>query len=176
MRRIARMVLLLGVITVAGCSSTGNGATVNLEVPFIPQAATNHCGVTCLAMTLEYFRIAYAYQDLVKEVYIPALSGSTPELIADTAERYGLKADIRQLPVADIASTLASHRIPILFLPPASGERIGHYILVHGTSASPTTFRTHDGIARNRRRKLVLDAYPAIVLEMNMPSVTGHSL
>ncbi len=169
MRSMARKVLLLGLITAAGCISTSSGERVRLAVPFIPQAATNQCGVSCLAMALDYYGIPYVYQDLVKDVYIPALYGSTPELIADTAEVYGLRADIRRLAVADIAPALARHQIPILFLPPAAGERIGHYILVHGTTASPSTFRTHDGISMNRLRKLTLDAYPAVVLDIDKP-------
>lgn len=154
--------ILLAVIA-TGCVTRPRDKT-RVSVPFLPQAERYHCGVTCLAMALDYFAVPYDLAILNANAYVPALSGTPPELLADVAESAGLKAGIRLLNVANIQTELQSGRLPILFIPPAEGETIGHFILVTEATGAPRRIRAHDGMFPNRRVHLNRDTYLTILL------------
>ncbi len=147
--RLRNPSIILAVLVLGGCLAIRPPATL-LEVPFIPQTDPNHCGVTCLAMAFAHFRVPYHMELLKRDAYIPVLSGSTPELLADIAEAHGLRSDIRTLSAAQLRDTLLENRIPIVFFPPAPPENVGHFVLVTAVTHDLRRLRAHDGGKRNR--------------------------
>jgi len=135
-----------------------------LEVPFRPQNRPNHCGVNCLAMAFDYFSIPYTLDDLTAQAFVPVLDGSTPELLADVAEANGLQATLRELDAHAIKAAVGAGTIPILFIPPAGGAAIGHFILVTGAAGNPRYIHAHDGRHRHRRRRLDNPSYLTLLL------------
>lgn len=135
-----------------------------LDVPFRPQQSPNLCGVNCLAMSFDFFGVPYDFEDLTTKAFVPALDGSTPELLADVAESYGLQAVIKGLDKTAVKAAVESGVLPILFIPPAHGETIGHFILVTGSAGNPGYIRAHDGKHRHRRCLLAHDNYTTLLL------------
>lgn len=146
-----------------GCLAV-NSYEGRLKVAFLPQTETNHCGDTCLTMALTYFSVPFDRETVKSKAYIPAVSGSTPELLADTAESYGLKADIRLLTLDDIKTALFKSQIPILFLPPAAGEMVGHFVLVTAVDSKSRRIRAHDGTHANHALRLTNETYLTLLL------------
>jgi len=156
-----RVVLPVLAVLTTGCITL---ATNPLDVPFHPQSSPNRCGVNCLAMAFDYFRIPYDFAELDAQSFVPALNGSPPELLADVAETYGLRAEIENLDAAGIKSSLESGALPIVFIPPAQGTFIGHFILVTRAGQNPQQIRAHDGKRRNRRLRLRDNTYVTLLL------------
>ncbi len=155
--------ILLPVLTVLlnGCMTRPSNL---LDVPFRPQPSPNLCGVNCLAMAFDYFRIPYDFEELKAQSFVPALKGSPPELLADVAESYGLRAEIEELNTVAIRTIIESGVLPIVFVPPADGETIGHFILVTAAADDPRHVRAHDGKHRNRRLRLSGNTYFTLLL------------
>jgi len=163
-KRCLRGLLALALLA-SGCASL---PMRKRDVPFHPQTRRNHCGVNCLAMAFDYFSIPYTQDTLAAQAFVPALDGSTPELLADVAEEYGLSATIQELQADVIAQALRSEGLPIVFLPPAGDETVGHFILVTGAAGDPHRIRAHDGMHPHRRQRLAANAtYRTILLAPN---------
>lgn len=158
---LTRLVLPVLAIVLNGCMALHRHT---LDVPFHPQPSPNLCGVNCLAMAFDYFEIPYDFEELTAKAFVPALDGSTPELLADVAETYGLHATMRELDRVAIKTVIESGLLPILFIPPAHGETIGHFILVTGISADLRHIRAHDGNRRHRQRRLDHVTYVTLLL------------
>ncbi len=158
---LIRVVLPAFALLLNGCMTLPKHT---LDVPFRPQPSPNLCGVNCLAMALDYFAIPYEFEDLTAKAFVPALDGSTPELLADVAEAYGLHAEIKGLDEVAIKAAIESGLLPILFIPPADGETIGHFILVTASAENPRRIQAHDGKRRHRRRRLDHDTYVTLLL------------
>jgi ABC-type bacteriocin/lantibiotic exporter with double-glycine peptidase domain len=97
------------VFLVAGCTTV---PMTTCDVPFRPQKTANHCGVNCLAMTLDYFDVDYVFHELKRNVFIPALNGTTPELLADAATDYGIDAEIRKMGIPEMLKALKKGKLP----------------------------------------------------------------
>jgi len=135
-------VILVGILF-CGCVSKPRHAKV-IEVPFLPQVQTNHCGVTSLAMALDYYNIAYNLTNLVNEAYIPALNGSSLELLADTASTYGLHASIDSINADSLQQIISQKYIPIIYLTPINNSKIGHFAVITGISSDSKKLRIHE--------------------------------
>lgn len=125
-----------------GCVSTPKNALV-IDVPFQAQEQTDYCGVVSLAMSLDYYNIPYNFTNLVNETYIPALNGSSLELIASTANKYGLDASIDYLTVGSLQQVLESKAVPIIYLYPLNDSKIGHFAVLTGISLDRKKMRIH---------------------------------
>lgn len=140
---------------------------VLMRVPFIPQSNPHHCGVACLEMALQYYGINYDPSELERQTYIPALSGSTPEIIADTAEKYGLSAKLSKRSLREIKHDLLSETLVIVFLPPEEGETLGHFVVATGAHIQQEKLVAHDGLNRNQIIPVKPDdAFTTIVLTL----------
>lgn len=163
--QLSHLVMLTFALLAFGCA---NQPTRQLDVPFHPQTRRNHCGVNCLAMVFDYFSIPYTQDTLTAQAFVPALDGSTPELLADVAEEYGLSASIQELEADAIARAVRAGVLPIVFLPPADNETVGHFILVTGAAGNPYRIRAHDGIHPHQKKRLADNAtYSTILLAPN---------
>jgi hypothetical protein len=101
-------------------------------------------------MVLRHFHIPMEMGKLAEEAFVPALNGSTPELLADVAEKYGLHATIRHASLEEMELELKNGVLPIAYIPPAKERSIGHFILVTGISRNRGQMRAHDGSHRNQ--------------------------
>jgi len=164
---LIRVVLPMLAILLNGCIPLSDHT---LDVPFHPQPSPNLCGVNCLAMAFDYFAVPYAFDDLTSKAFVPALEGSTPELLADVAETYGLHAEIKKLDGVASKAAIESGLLPIVFIPPADGEHIGHFILVTGSGENHRYIQAHDGKRRHCRRQLEHDTYVTLLL-----TITGKA-
>ena len=103
-RGLAAAVLLLGAVApggpAPGCAGASRNAVV-LEVPFREQP-DERCGPAAVAMVLAYHGIAFDYDELDREIHIPALGGSIPELLAAAGRRSGAVADVRSCDTAEV--------------------------------------------------------------------------
>lgn len=126
-----------------GCVSPARNATL-LDVPFIPQEQKNHCGVVSLAMALTYYGVPYSMDSLVAEAFVPYLGGSSLQLLAATATRYGLSVTREDADATSLGNMLARGDLPILYLAPISNtEQTGHFALVTGISDNSRRVRIH---------------------------------
>lgn len=144
-----RLPLAVALVATAGCHTVPRHEP-RINVPFLPQTQQSHCGVTCLAMAFRHFQIPYDIDMLTTDAWVPALAGSTPDLLADVADAYGLHADLRCLSIMEISETLNGGGLAIAFLPPPPPSGIGHFILITGVSLSSRRIRAHDGKHRHR--------------------------
>ncbi len=160
---LIRVVLPSFAILLSSCMTL---STSQLDVPFHPQPGPSLCGMNCLAMAFEFFGIPYDIGELESQAFVPALNGSPPELLADVAETYGLQAGIENLPPAAIKTAIESGWLPIVFIPPANGETIGHFILITGAAENPRHIRAHDGQRRHRRLRLSDNPYVSLLLKI----------
>jgi ABC-type bacteriocin/lantibiotic exporter with double-glycine peptidase domain len=164
-------VILVGILS-CGCVSKPRHAKV-IQVPFLPQVQTNHCGVTSLAMALDYYNIAYNLTNLVNEAYIPALNGSSLELLADTANTYGLHASIDSINVDDLQYIISQKYIPIIYLTPINNSTIGHFAVITGISSDSKKLRIHEADrpnhwvrSSNLNKRTVVGHFPSLILSI----------
>jgi len=142
---IMKVKILLVLLTVIsyGCISPPRHATV-INVPFRPQEQTNHCGVVSLAMALDYYNITYNITNLIEEAFIPALNGSSLELLADTANKYGINTEIHSILANNLQQIIVAKHIPIIYLSPLKNSDIGHFAIITGISSNGRKLRIHE--------------------------------
>ena len=169
---------IAGLIVFASSLAVGCGTlspyTTRVHVPFIPQAEQNFCGVTCLSMVFRHFHIPIELGKLAEEAFVPALNGSTPELLADVAEKYGLHATIRDVSLIEMERELNNGVLPIAFIPPAKERAIGHFILVTGISRNRGQMRAHDGSHRDQWMNAAGKTYLSILVSAELDPGSGN--
>ena len=132
-----------------GCAMPPRNA-VTIEVPFISQEQTNHCGVAALAMALEFHRVPYDRAELAAAAYLPALRGSPLQLLAAAATDLGLQTALVNATVADLSHALERDCVPIIYLGPRDDGSVGHFVVVTGVSRDGRTLRIHDPLRGTR--------------------------
>ncbi len=94
---------------------TGIPASIELtDTPFFPQQQYQ-CGPAALATVLSAHSVVVTPEELVGEVYVPALQGSLPEEMTATARRYRMLA----YPLSDSLTSLlteVAHGNPVLVM------------------------------------------------------------
>lgn len=135
-----------------------------LDIPFISQPEKYECGSSCLMMALQYFGKPAEYDPIRQQTHIPAISGTTAEVIAHSAETFGLHATLSQLTPPQIKNTFDSNHLIILLIPPAPDEKIGHFVLLTGTKPDNNIVYAHSGTKRNQIIYLNDQHYSAIIL------------
>jgi len=81
-------------------------ATELTATPFFPQQRYQ-CGPAALATVLAAHGLTVTPEELVDDVYVPALQGSLPDELAATARRYGMLAYPLQASLADVLREVA---------------------------------------------------------------------
>ena len=137
----------LASILVAGCLSPG--PTVLIDVPFQEQLP-DRCGAASVGMVAQYLGVDLDMEVLDREVYIPALAGTVPELMAEGARKQGLWARVEKGSEADLQQWLEEGTPPILLLAPAGDNSKGHLVVVTGVNLQTGALRVHSGRDRNR--------------------------
>jgi len=117
---------------------------VSVDVPFTAQAPEN-CGVTALDMILRYKGISADFNTLKQKVFVPALHGTTPELIAVAAQGFGLRAEKTRGDLPSLRTLLAEGTAPIIFFGPARSQTNGHFVVVTGIKSDLGRVRIHSG-------------------------------
>ena len=123
----------LGILMLMGCHT--EPIHLQQDSPFVPQNP-QECGVACLQMIFDQNQVIYDPKTLKKEVFVPALGGTTPGLIAQTARKYGGTCRFETGNSYDLANWLDEGMTPIVFWGPESG-RVGHFLLVTGNEQFP---------------------------------------
>jgi ABC-type bacteriocin/lantibiotic exporter with double-glycine peptidase domain len=124
-----------------------------LAVPFHRQAP-HECGVAALRMVLDFYGMAYDPAAVRAHVFLPAVKGTLPAVVADEALRLGLDASIQSLSQADLVQQVAQGRPVIILLapPPGSSEpQTGHLAVVAGVSPDERSIFLHGNRRPNRR-------------------------
>ena len=145
-----RILLILSLLVFqAGCS-TGNGKRGLLDVPFRIQEG-NHCGTDALEMVLRYYGVAVDRNTMAEQVFIPALQGTVPDLLACAATEAGFCGRVVRGDVPQLKKWLGMGIPPIVLLGPDNAGDKGHFVVVTGIDGERIV--AHSGAGRNRRYK-----------------------
>ena len=148
MLRCARHLVVLMLCMLHGCKTTSLPAVL-LEVPFYRQEE-GRCGVAALAMALSYRGRAVSLTEIETAVYIPALDGTIPELLAEEAQRHGFAARISSGSIPGLRRWLAAGTVPIIYLRRVAGDTRGHFAVVTGIGPGDREIRVHSGTSSNQ--------------------------
>lgn len=85
----------------------------------------------------------------LRDLYLPALKGTIPDLVAEAAVDHGLTARVTRGSLAQLCRWL-DRGIPVIVLlaSPSSAEQ-GHFAVVTGVNRPQTRIRLHTGRRRN---------------------------
>jgi len=125
---------------------------IALAVPFCAQEA-DHCGDAALEMVFRYYGVAVDRNEIAKEVFVPALRGTIPDLLANAATEAGFSASVVRGDLRQLKKWLCDGIPPIIFLGPAVGSDKGHFVVVTGIDGNGGIISAHTGSRRNRRYK-----------------------
>ena len=139
--------LVVTAVLLAGCTTPG--PVVLVDVPFMEQAP-NRCGAASLEMVMRYLGTEADGAALDREIYIPALAGTVPELVAEGARKQGLSASVEQGTEADLQQLLKNGTPPILMLASTADDSKGHFVVVTGMNLQTGALRIHSGKNRNQ--------------------------
>lgn len=84
-------------------------------LPFFPQERYDTCALACLRTLLAHYGTPRTEDELVRAAKMEE-GGVDIEELARLAERYGLRAEIRQLPPDALADLLARDRFAVIYL------------------------------------------------------------
>jgi len=139
---VCRTFVSLSLCLALGCFSPSRNVVL-VDVPFIPQTASNHCGVVALAMALDYYSLPYDIHELTNEAFIPFLGGSTMLLLADVAAEHGLSVSRQESNLPALHTTISEKQLPLIYLAPEENSGPGHFALVTGVSDNLRHVRIH---------------------------------
>lgn len=139
LRMTLRTLAQTGVVFLCAACNTPYAAT-KLMVPVHFQEE-HQCGPAALAMVLNFYGHDVQPQTLTPTVYLPALQGTTPQLLAEVARHYGFEAAIEAGDKEHLEQWLLEGIPPIVFL--GNRDTYGHFVVVTGLSAR--RIRMHNG-------------------------------
>ena len=123
---------------------TADNSTL-LDVPFLPQPE-GHCGDVALAMIMQYYGLPPDLDSLRQDIHVPALQGTLPELIVQSANWHGLNAEVRlDRTFGDIDRELQRRQPVIGFFGPTQPGGIGHFFVINGIAHSEEKICVHSG-------------------------------
>lgn len=88
---------------------------MNSKPPFIAQERDDTCAVACLRMLLAYEGKEVSEGALLNQVSLEE-GGVDPDRLVDLARAHGLKAEVRQLDLKEIASLVQRQQFPIVLI------------------------------------------------------------
>jgi ABC-type bacteriocin/lantibiotic exporter with double-glycine peptidase domain len=138
---------LVGAFLVS-CAAPERGAHL-LDVPFLEQPP-DRCGPVAVAMVARYYGRSPDMDALDRDIYIPALAGSIPALLAEGARRQGLAAEVRRCSEPEIHALIAEGFPLIVMLAPAGKDPRGHFVVATGSNAKTGSLRVHSGARQDR--------------------------
>jgi len=118
------------------------------KVPFFKQE-DGHCGDSALMMILRYHGQEIDESVVRKMVYLPALKGTIPEIIADTARKLGYESEVIQLDMAGLKQLVARIGPTIVYFGPDSPPGNGHFLVVNDISSFQQRICVHTGEQAN---------------------------
>lgn len=131
-------------LVIVNSCSTINSSRVLVRVPFCPQEEYM-CGVSSLEMILMFHDKEINRDEIITDVHIPALHGTTPFLIAEYARKKELNALVLTGDLFKLLELLKNNTPPIVFLGPGKPDTTGHFAVVTGISTNLETIRIHSG-------------------------------
>ncbi len=149
MRTLLACALALPLLSLPACRTPSPAVTV--DVPFLPQPP-NQCGPVALLMVARHYGLDPDPDALRAAAYIPALDGTTPEVLLHAAQSIGFP-DARLHPLdpsnpQPLIDAIDSGIPPILFLAPPDGAADpsrGHFLVVVGYQPATGTLLVHSG-------------------------------
>src|SRR6267154_4346822 len=90
-------------------------SAMNSKPPFIRQERPDACAIACLRMVLASQGTKTTEAELVQSGVLQP-SGMDPEELVRPAQRYGVRAEERQLDRDDLFALIRRQRLPIVFL------------------------------------------------------------
>lgn len=100
-------------------------------------------------MLLKYNSVDADMEKLTDEIYLPALKGTIPELVAESAKLRGLEAKLVRGSMEELLIWLKSGIPPIVFVEGSLEQSRGHFVVVTGYAPWSRRVRLHSGIAEN---------------------------
>ena len=122
---------------------------IKLAVPFVEQHPDD-CGAATLSMLFALYGITVPLAEVEQQLFIPALKGTTPELIVDFGLRNGLKLEQGQKDWGFLVENLERGLPAIVLFGPSAGGETGHFVVATGLNRYRNKVRLHDGRLENR--------------------------
>lgn len=126
-----------------------DATTVLLDVPFVPYHG-NRCGIASLISVLRYYGRPFDAVHIEKELYLPAVGGTIPDLIAEAARKNGLSAKVVTGDFQSLQEWLQRGIPAVLYLGPQPGAAQGHFVVATGLALQPYAVRVHSGDQANQ--------------------------
>lgn len=95
-------------------------------------------------MVLQYAGVETDPSTLYRELYVPALGGTTSALLVAAAQRRGARAETVYGTMSDLASWLCAGVPPIVLLRLSGDAETGHFVVVTGLNREGSV-RVHSG-------------------------------
>lgn len=149
--RLLLLPLLLALLSSACTAPSPATRTVTLSVPFLPQPP-DQCGPAALAMLETFYGRTPDLPALTDYLLIPALAGTTPDLLAEAARRDGFSVQNAPLTPRQIHAVLAAGDPLILLLgpnPKTPDDPRGHFLVATGHNPRTHALRAHTGLRNN---------------------------
>lgn len=132
----------------AACATSKPGTHL-LDVPFTEQP-DDLCGPASVAMVARFYGVEPDLEKLEQDVFLPALAGSIPDLLAEGARRQGLAAEVVRCEEPQLHEWLAAGVPLILLLAPNGKDPRGHFVVATGSKPAQSALRVHSGSRQNR--------------------------
>ncbi|MGB4047184.1 MAG: C39 family peptidase [Kiritimatiellia bacterium] len=120
-----------------------------LDVPFVAQP-DDHCGPASVTMVARFYGVEPDLEKLEQDVFVPALAGSIPDLLAEGARRQGLAAEVVHCEEPQLHEWLAAGFPLILLLAPVGKDPRGHFVVATGSQPATSALRVHSGNRQDR--------------------------
>lgn len=131
------------------CFSSKPAPILLNDVPFLEQPP-DRCGAASVAMVAQRLGFQLDPAALDRDIFIPALSGTVPDVMAEGARRHGLAARVAECSNEDLAQLLREGIPPIVMLGPEHGDLRGHFVVATGLNPRTGALRVHSGKSRDR--------------------------
>jgi ABC-type bacteriocin/lantibiotic exporter with double-glycine peptidase domain len=119
------------------------------NVPFVQQE-DGHCGDSSLEMVLRYHGLYVDHHALRAMVYLPALQGTVPEVIADTARKLGYESEVTQLKIEELTDLIRQTGPTIVYFGAEEAPNPGHFLVVNDISPFNQRVCVHTGENSNQ--------------------------
>lgn len=101
-------------------------------------------------MVLEFHGRPPDVEHLRKAVFVPALGGTIPELLADYARQQDFDARVVEGSLSTLVGSLEANTPPIVLFGPNGDTDVGHFVVVTSLDLERQQACYHTGSARNR--------------------------
>lgn len=127
-------------VLLVGCAIPYGGVTV--EVPASSRSYPDgQCGVAAAEAILAFWKLPFTHDRVVRDLYVPAVEGTPPDLLAWFLDRHGLSAPAGRGDIPLLGRSLRDGAPPVCFLGGGAATERGHFLVVTGLTRDQARVR-----------------------------------